>query len=557
MNAPSATEQDYWDEVYGKETPTGETAPSVEAAPEDDLTERRRGEFTHADQAAVLARDLLAGRYKFTKGLGWLRWDGRRWRGCPVEVVRDEIAEHYRRFIDAEHTRVLADAGGGWAGVSKADQAYLASLNRLLAKPWLDAVTSLASGKVLVEADDFDAHPDLLNAANGVVNLATGDLAPHDPALLMRKITPIAYRPDALADPGLARVLECLPDTEVLSWTQVRLGQAATGYVPPDDLLVLFQGGGANGKSTLMGGVMKALGEYAATVDDKVLLDDSSSHSTERMELFGARLGLTEEVPGGRKLDMNKIKKIVGTPLMQARRMRCDPVTWQPTHALFITTNSQPIVGDTDHGAWRRLAKLTFPLRYRPEGEPLEGIDDRRGDTGLRARMETGDPDLLEAVLAWLVDGSRRWYAGGRAMPPIPRRVREDTRAWRAETDLILSFIDDRLVLGAESCVLSTDLYDEFTSWMEAQGINAWSAKTFKPRLLEHPTAQAAKVTAARSKTYDDLDRPAKKARMGWPVGQQNVVRNVRFRRDDEHEDDDHTAAETPNQQALPEADEM
>jgi len=371
-----------------------------ESAPaSDDLTERRRGEFTHADQAAVIARDLLTGRYVFARALGWLRWDGRRWRDCPLEVVRDEIAEHYRNFVNAEGKRILAAAGGDWAKVDKADHAYLASLKKLLSKAWLDAVTSLASGKVLVEATAFDAHPDLLNVANGVVDLTAGELGPHNPALLMRKITPVAYRPQALADPVLAQVLECIPDIEVRCWMQVRLGQAATGYVPPDDLLILLHGGGANGKSTLLGTVMKALGEYAAAVDDKVLLADTTSHSTERMELFGARLGLTEEVPGGRKLDMNEIKKIVGTSVMQARRMQRDPVTWQPTHALFITTNSQPIVADTDHGAWRRLAKVTFPLRYRPDGEPLEGDDDRRGDIRLRARMETGDPALLEAVV--------------------------------------------------------------------------------------------------------------------------------------------------------------
>ncbi|MGY1692350.1 DNA primase family protein [Geodermatophilus sp. SYSU D01105] len=551
MSAPQATDEDWMRETYGEPPEPEPEFGATPQAPDDDLTERRRGKFTHSDQAAVLARDLLAGRYLFTKELGWLRWDGRRWRDCPMELVRDEISEHYRRFNDAEHARILAEAGGTWADVGKADRDHLARLNRLLSKGWLDAVTALAGGKVLVEATAFDADPDLLNAANGVVKLATGELGPHDPALLLRKITEVAYRPEALADPDLTRVLECIPDIETRCWMQVRLGQAATGYVPPDDLLILLFGGGANGKSTLMGTVMKCLGEYAAAVDDKVLLDDTSSHSTERMELFGARLGLTEEVPGGRKLDMNKIKKIVGTPVMQARRMRCDPVTWQPTHALFITTNATPIVGDTDHGAWRRLAKVTFPLRYRPEGEPLEGADDRRGDTGLRARMEIADPALLETVLAWLVDGARRWYAAGRSMPPLPQRVRDDTRAWRAETDLILSFIDDRLVLGPGSCVLSTDLYDEFVAWLDTQGIGAWSAKTFKPRLLEHPTAQAAKVTAARTKKYEDLDRPGRKAYLLLPSTQQTVVRNVRFRRDDEDADGGDHAREAPHKGSL------
>jgi|1185.fasta_scaffold566474_1 putative DNA primase/helicase len=138
-------------------------------------------------------------------------------------------------------------------------------------------------------------------------------------------------------------------------------------------------------------------------------------------------------------------------------------------------------------------------------------------------------------------------------MPPVPQQVREDTRAWRAETDLILSFIDDRLVLGPGSCVLSTDLYEEFTQWMESQGIGAWSAKTFKPRFLEHPVAQAAKVTAARTKSFDDLDRTGRKGFMTLPGSQQSVVRNVRFRGEDEDEDEDgdHAAAEAARPECL------
>ncbi len=219
---------------------------------------------------------------------------------------------------------------------------------------------------------------------------------------------------------------------------------------------------------------------------------------------------------------------------MQARRMQRDPITWAPTHALVITTNNQPVVRATDHGAWRRLAKVVFPLRYRNPGEPLEGPDDRCADTRLRARMEAQDPTLLEAVLAWLLDGARRWYAADRVMPALPARVQEDTRAWRGETDLILQFIDDCLILEPDGLVLSTDVYEEFTAWLEADGHRPWAANVFKTRLLEHPAAQAVHVTTSKTRDRTNLSRPQRKAHMIIPGGPVAVLHNVRFCQDDE-----------------------
>jgi putative DNA primase/helicase len=250
------------------------------------------------------------------------------------------------------------------------------------------------------------------------------------------------------------------------------------------------------------------------------------------MDLFSARFGLTEEIPGGRELSMNKVKKIVGTPVLTARRMRCDPVEWEPTHALFVTTNTAPIVTSPDHGAWRRLAKVGFPIRYRKPGEPLEGPHDRRGDPSLSARMHAGDPALLEALLAWLIDGARRWYRAGRVLPPVPTQVADDTHAWRGETDTILRFADEKLKFEPGSCVLSTDLYEEYVLWAERETGRADPPKVFKSRFLEHSVALTAAVSAARTTKYDGLSRPTRKATAYWPAGQQYVITNVAFLKD-------------------------
>ena len=117
-----------------------------------------------------------------------------------------------------------------------------------LGRSRLEAIVSLARGILLVDAADFDADPDLLNVANGVVDLQTGDLMAHDPGLLMTKLAPVAYNPGA-EHPDWKSALEAVP-ADILDWYQVRLGQAITGHMTPDDVLLVQVGSGENGKST-------------------------------------------------------------------------------------------------------------------------------------------------------------------------------------------------------------------------------------------------------------------------------------------------------------------
>jgi putative DNA primase/helicase len=48
---------------------------------------------------------------------------------------------------------------------------------------------TLARGIVARKTDDLDSDPDLLNTPSGIVDLQRGELLPHDPSLLITKIT--------------------------------------------------------------------------------------------------------------------------------------------------------------------------------------------------------------------------------------------------------------------------------------------------------------------------------------------------------------------------------
>lgn len=438
----------------------------------------RDASFTDAFLTDTVCSEALAGHYLYTGGLGWMRYQGNRWS----EVNEAAVVEEIRNWAKLQWGEVLEE--------HKQDQSKevgerIDNWRRVLTSSRLKALASLARGALLQDAAAFDSHPDLLNCPNGVVDLRTGELLEPDPAYLMTKVTGVPYDPAAV-HPDFELALTALPD-DVRDWYRVRIGQAFTGHMTSDDLMIVQQGGGKNGKSSVMVALQRAAGSYHVLISDRVILGNHDQHPTELMDLKGARIALLEETPSARQLNVQQMKKVVGTPQITARRIRQDSVTFDASHSLFINTNFAPAVAETDHGTWRRLAMLRFPYTYRPRQEDVTGPMDRLSDQTLRDRLKTQQPGQ-EAALAWAVKGAVQWYASG--YPDIPQRVVRDTDTWRMDGDIIMSFAEQRLEFGPEYRVSLSDLFRCFDMWLPTTGHKGWTQKTFQSRFGGHDKIQ-------------------------------------------------------------------
>jgi|GEM_PF-1537832 len=442
--------------------------------------------FTDAFLVEELA-EALQGRFCWASGLGWLRWDGRIWRDVsdvePLEAVRQWASEQFDAVLATqrkEPSRNLSGAIAGWRAI--------------LGKSRLTALRDLSRGLLQRDAAEFDGDPDLLTVGNGTVHLPTGRLLPFDPEHCITKICDAEYHPN-LRHAVWDRALEAVP-ADLCEWFQDRIGQALTGYMTPDHMMVIAHGTGSNGKSTVMEVMRKTLAGYGVLVSDRVLMASPDAHPTELMDFKGARYALMEETPEARHLNVQRLKQTVGTPTIKARRIRMDPVEFIASHSLFINTNYRPTVTETDHGTWRRLSLMPWPYTFRKAGEPLEGPLDRVGDPTLAYAANT--PAVRDAALAWMVEGARKWYERGRMMLPVPERVERETRSWRAETDLILGFSDECLTFNPEGFTQTQEMLKAFNDWAGERGHRPWNDRTFASRFGAHDVVRAAKVQQGR-----------------------------------------------------------
>ena len=431
-------------------------------------------------------------------------------KGNDVELTA-RVADALRPDLAYVNGVWRANTGVTWDDVS---EAYVVERVRLVLEEWgiaayrqgdHELAKYLQRGNTVTHAarsirgpleladNIFDADPDVLNTPNGVVHLPTGELRERQADDYFTRVTRAPYKAGA-THPDVDAMLTALQKT-VRRYLQDRLGQAITGHVPDDDIVSFFIGLGSNGKSLILGTILRACGSYAAIMPAQLLESNPGDHPVALMELHGRRIAVQEELRDGHLLPMKRIKDIAGTSPMKARRLYGQFVEWFPTHALFVSSNYQPRVAETDHGTWRRLQEIPMTVRF--VAEPT-APDERQADPRLRSRLAAGKGGRDEAVLAWLVEGARRWYANGSIMPSAPKSVVIATAAWRESSDVLFAFASDCLTFGPDEHVGTSALLERLNEWLRARGEKVWTDVGLSAEIQKHELFRQHDVKKAR-----------------------------------------------------------
>lgn len=147
--------------------------------------------------------------------------------------------------------------------------------------------------------------------------------------------------------------------------------------------------------------------------------------------------------------------------------------------------NHKPIIRDNDNGIWRRLDLIPFERNFSP--------DER--DHALEEQLMAEAP----GILAWMVRGFAAWRRD-RLRPA--RRVATASNAYRAESDLLGQWIDDRCTIGAGSVALQRQAYSSYRGWCDEQGVRPTSKRSFTRGLAERGFGEAREGAGSRQEVY-------------------------------------------------------
>lgn len=391
---------------------------------------------------------------------GWLCWDGKRWALDDVQTTGKAVGLGALILHEAAEalkcSAVEPDPARRKQGAALAEE--LAKWSRQTESAHrIEAALSLARSKLQRPVEDFDGDPFLLNVQNGVLDLRTGKLLPHDPALRLTKLAGCAFDPAAECLTWL-RFLDdvFMGDMELVAFMQRLCGYFLTGSTR-DHVLPIGHGTGTNGKTTLMRTLEAVLGEYARPAPAGMFEARHDGRDDQHVALlWGLRLVVGHETERGSELREGFIKQATGGDVLSGRRLYGEPFDFAPTHKLMLATNHRPRVRGTDLGIWRRILLVPFEARFTAEAGNL-------------------DPDMLDKLLAelpgilsWALDGCVEWQRLG--LNP-PAKVRVATDEYRKSEDLVQQFVDERCELDDAAATPSREVYGAFTAWCEGQGI--------------------------------------------------------------------------------------
>lgn len=435
------------DSFYGQNIRPG-SSYGISISPKDNVPKKIYSfdDTGNAQRIRDYFGDIL--RYSYTDRK-WLFYRSGKWNYDNIgfsRCIADEAVElmAQERLLCAE----LDEENGG-------------DMEKQFAKHYKKSRSFTGKTNMLHEAEHYepitpsmlDRQKAVLNCKNGMADLKSGTLMPHDRLAFITKITRCGYNADAPEPLMWKRFLNDIfsGDLDLIRYIQKAVGYSLTGSTSEQCAFFLF-GTGRNGKSTFLEIIRCILGDYATNIQPQTIMvkpNSGNAPNSDIARLKGARFVTSVEPNEGMRIDEGLLKQLTGDDVVTARKLFAEEFEFKPEFKLWMATNHKPIIRGTDTGIWRRIHLIPFKAQ----------IPENQVDRNLKYKLAKE----LEGILRWAVDGCRMWQSEGLAMP---KAILDAVREYRHEMDVISAFTDNCCIVG-EGEVKASQLYAAYSRWAD------------------------------------------------------------------------------------------
>ena len=229
----------------------------------------------------------------------------------------------------------------------------------------------------------------MINFKNGVLDLESGELLPHDPAYQFFYCLPFEYDPKAKCPTWDKYIKSVTVDRQCLEdILHEYMGYIVRGGEYIYHKALILSGGGQNGKSTFLKMINKLVGENnASNTSITAISQDKFMVSS----LHGKLVNFSEEEPVSCFKETGKFKHITGNTETVAQFKYGQPFQMINKAKIVITYNELPYLSDTSTGMKRRL--LIVPFDYDLEKHS------KNVDESLHTKMYAELPGIFNKAL--------------------------------------------------------------------------------------------------------------------------------------------------------------
>lgn len=436
-----------------------------------------RGEAGDAELFAY----FYAGKVLFDHSRnGWFIWKDHFWQNDSTRqiyqfVTRGLAAQYFKAAAEAFSAGISTKAGQPWAPLLTRRAYELGNLKRV------ESVLKLAASEkeLSISGSEWDIDPLLLGVENGVIDLRTGNFRDGKPEDLIRSHAPVVWEGLDMPCPTWEKFLKDVTggDQEMIEFFQVVFGHAVDGETTEHKIFIPI-GIGRNGKSTLFEVFGIVLGsDLFLSTDADVLMNNKKGGEGPKPflhSLWGKRVAVAKESSQGQNLNDGLVKSITGGDTLTVRDMYSRPVTFKPTHTLFLMTNNLPHVPPDDQAVWDRIILLPFNQRF-VENPQLP--NEHQADKLLKSKLEAEK----SGILAWLVMGCIQYHKTYSIA--IPKAIRDAVNEYRQNEDTVGQFLEECCKFGNLFSIQAGDLFSEYRRWAIDNGESVISNRLFGSKL--------------------------------------------------------------------------
>lgn len=257
------------------------------------------------------------------------------------------------------------------------------------------------------DLSELMADPRYICVKNGILNIETNEFIDHTPEMFFLSKLPVDCKPDAKCPEIKKRLKEIIGDDP----KQFKFLRNIFGYClyrdTPFDVIIIFYGTGANGKTVIMGLIEFLVGSENICETKLHLL---ATNRFESGNLEGKHVALTSELSAKQIEDSEMLKDISGGKYIRAE-IKGGSIYKFKNHAKLISAaNKLPVIKDKTYGMSRRLNTLVFYNKFP-----------KRAKSTIMKLHEVlaADSEEMSGLLNWSIEGLKDTLKNGHLDEPV------------------------------------------------------------------------------------------------------------------------------------------